>query len=189
MKLSDYAKLKGVCYKTAWRHWKLGLIKCEQLPTGTVIVLPQSDRPDKVIVYARVSSNENRDNLESQAKRVTDYCIAKGYKIADIIKEVGPGINDNRKLLENVLRRKDYYKIVVEHKDRLTRFGFNYIKILFEESGMEIEVINESQNDKDDLMQDFVAIITSFCARLYGLRRSRRKTEQLIRALENDKKT
>lgn len=189
MKLSDYAKLKGVCYKTAWRHWKLGLIKCEQLSTGTVIVLPQSDRPDKIIVYARVSSSENKSNLESQAKRVTNYCIARGYKIADIIKEIGSGVNDNRKLLEKVLRRKDYSKIVVEHKDRLTRFGFNYIKILFEESGMEIEVINESENDKDDLMQDFVSIITSFCARLYGLRRSKRKTEQLLKELQIEKKS
>ena len=77
----------------------------------------------------------------------------------------------------------------MEHKDRLTRFGFNYIKILFEESGMEIEVINESENDKDDLMQDFVSIITSFCARLYGLRRSKRKTEQLLKELQIEKKS
>ncbi|MBT9130932.1 MAG: hypothetical protein DDT41_01228 [candidate division WS2 bacterium] len=77
----------------------------------------------------------------------------------------------------------------MEHKDRLTRFGFNYLKVLFEESGMEIEVINESQNDKNDLMQDFVSIITSFCARLYGLRRSRRKTEQLLKELQIEKKS
>lgn len=77
----------------------------------------------------------------------------------------------------------------MEHKDRLTRFGFNYIKILGEESSIEVEVINEAQNDKDDLMQDFVSIITSFGARLYGLRRSKRKTEQLLKELKDEQKS
>ncbi len=76
--------------------------------------------------------------------------------------------------------------IVVEHKDRLTRFGFNYIKILLDKSGKTVEVVNEAEDGKQDLMQDFVSIITSFCARLYGLRRSKRKTEQLIKELTND---
>lgn len=189
MKLSDYAKEKGICYKTAWRHWKLGIIKCQQLSTGTIIVLPGSNRPNKVIVYARVSSSENKSNLDSQADRVISYCNAKGYIIANVIKEIGSGINDSRKLLEKVLRRKDYSKIVIEHKDRLTRFGFNYLKVLFEELGVEIEVINESSNNRDDLIHDFVSIVTSFCARLYGLRRSKRKTEQLLRELQIEKKS
>jgi len=77
----------------------------------------------------------------------------------------------------------------VEHKDRLTRFGFNYIQILFNQLGKEIEVVNETKNDKEDLMQDFISIITSFCARLYGLRRSKRKTEKIIKELKNEKKS
>jgi predicted site-specific integrase-resolvase len=76
----------------------------------------------------------------------------------------------------------------VEHKDRLTRFGFNYIQILFNQLDKEIEIVNETKNDKEDLMQDFIAIITSFCARLYGLRRSKRKTEKIINELKNEKK-
>ena len=72
---------------------------------------------------------------------------------------------------------------MVEHKDRLTRFGFNYIKVLLPDC--KIVVVNETE-DKEDLFEDFVSLVTSFCARIYGQRRSRRKTEELIRQLEND---
>ena len=75
----------------------------------------------------------------------------------------------------------------MEHKDRLTRFGYNYINILFKEQSRTIEIINYQEDQKEDLIQDFVSIITSFCTRIYGLRRSKRKTEQLIQELENDK--
>jgi predicted site-specific integrase-resolvase len=77
-------------------------------------------------------------------------------------------------------------KLVVEHKDRLTRFGFNYISILCKHIGCEIVVLNESNNDKEDLIQDFISVITSFCARIYGQRRTKRKTEALIKELQND---
>lgn len=77
-------------------------------------------------------------------------------------------------------------KIVVEHKDRLTRFGFNYLLTLLEKQGCQIEIVNEAGNDKDDLMQDLVSIITSMCARYYGLRRSKRKTEKIIQELKTD---
>lgn len=73
-------------------------------------------------------------------------------------------------------------KIVVEHKERLTRFGFNYIKELFDG---EIVVVNEAEDDKQDLIQDFTSVITSFCARIYEQRRSKRKTEKIIQELNN----
>lgn len=189
MKLSKWAKDRGVCYKTAWMMWKRGELDAYQLPTGTVIVRePKSELPNKVVIYARVSSSENKSNLESQAKRLEQYAIARGYQIYKVVKEVGSGVNDTRKQLEKILPDKNYRILIVEHKDRLTRFGFNYIKIYFEDVGKSIEVVNESGNDKGDLMQDFVSIITSFCARIYGLRRSKRKTEKIIEELENDKK-
>ena len=77
--------------------------------------------------------------------------------------------------------------ILVEHKDRLARFGTNYIEKLLSLDNRKIEVINPQMNEKDDLMQDFVSIITSFCARLYGKRRSKRQTEKLINELNKDK--
>jgi len=191
MKLSKYAQKLGVSYRTVWRLWKAGKLDAYQLPTGTIIVKEEiKDKlPDKVCIYARVSSSENKDNLKRQGERLKQYAIARGYRIYKIIEEVGSGVNDNRKKLSQLLKDKNYNKIVVEHKDRLTRLGFNYIQILFNQLGKEIEVVNEATNDKEDLMQDFISIITSFCARLYGLRRSKRKTEKIIKELKNEKKS
>ena len=76
--------------------------------------------------------------------------------------------------------------IIVEHKDRLTRFGFNYIKALLKSIGGSVIVINEVESNKEDLIQDFVSVITSFCARIYGQRRSKRKTEKLLEGLKED---
>ena len=78
--------------------------------------------------------------------------------------------------------------LLAEHKDKLTRFGFNYIDILLKSHNKKIEVINLVDNDKEDLIQDFVSLITSFCARIYGQRRSKRKIEKLIKELEDESK-
>lgn len=184
MKLSDYAKKLGVSYKTPWRMWKRGEIKATQLPTGTIIVTTEEIVPHGVAIYTRVSSAENKSNLDSQAERLKDYCIAKGYQIKYIVKEVGSGVNDNRKKLIELLLKDDYSLIICEHKDRLTRVGFNYLKVLLNKQGKDIEVVNLAEERKDDLMQDFVSIITSFCARLYSMRRRTRKTECLIQCLK-----
>ena len=189
MKLSSYAKELGISYKTVWRLWKAGKLNAYQLPTGTVIVREdiENELSNKVCIYARVSSSENKNNLKKQAERLKEYAIARGYQIYKIVEEIGSGVNDNRKKLNQLLMDKNYNKLIVEHKDRLTRFGFNYIQILFNQIGKKIEVVNEAENDKQDLMQDFISIITSFCARLYGLRRSKRKTEKIIKELKNEK--
>ena len=153
--------------------------------TGRIFVKQDLIKEQKIVIYSRVSSSENKSNLDSQADRLLQYCNAKGYKVHDIIKEVGSGLNDDRKKLIKILKDPSITKIVVEHKDRLTRFGFNYIKIL---SNAEIEVVNNVDNNEQDLMQDFVSLVTSFCARLYGRRRTRRVTEKLINSLTNDSK-
>lgn len=190
MKLSQYAKQKGITYRTAYRIWKDGFLKGEQLPTGTIIVYDeiknkQELNKNNVILYARVSSSENKSNLDSQLNRLRDYASAKGYVVIKEIKEIGSGLNDKRPKLEKIFQEDNWSKIIVEHKDRLARFGTNYIKVLLNNSNKDIEIINEIDSDKQDLMQDFVSIITSFTARLYGLRRSKIKTEEIIKALQD----
>jgi predicted site-specific integrase-resolvase len=186
MKLSEYAKMLGISYKTAWRYFKAGKLDAYQTHTGTIIVRNHKEFPMVAAIYARVSSSENKSNLESQAERLRQYAIARGYQIYKIVKEVGSGVNDNRKQLINLLKDKNYSILIVEHKDRLTRFGFNYIQLLAEEQNKNIEIVNETKDNNEDLMQDFVSIITSFCARLYGLRRSKRKTEKIIKELQGN---
>jgi putative resolvase len=189
-RLKDYASEMGVCYKTAWNWFREGKIDGYKSPSGSMYVRtePTSTKKEEyVVIYARVSSSENKSNLESQANRLTLYANAKGYQIKEVIKEIGSGINDNRTKLNKLLEDEKPTKIIVEHKDRLTRLGFNYIKTLLKRVGCEIEVVNEVDSSKEDLIQDFTSIITSFCARIYGQRRNKRKTEKLIRELENEK--
>jgi len=185
MKLSTYAKQLGISYQTAWRLFKDGKLNAYKLPTGTVIVREEESQGSEqsVAIYCRVSSSENKGNLESQKKRLLDYCAAKGYKVSRVITEVGSGINDTRKQWLSLLQDRMVRIIVVEHKDRFTRFGFAGYKTLLNTDGRDIEVVNEAENGKEDLLQDLVSIITSFCARLYGQSRCKRKTEKIIQEL------
>jgi putative resolvase len=188
MKLSEYAKKIGVHYITAFRYWKAGKIKGYKTHTGTIIVTEESVAPKsfRAALYARVSSSENKSNLESQLNRLKDYAAAKGYKVTKEISEIGSGINDTRKKFIELLKDKEINLIIIEHKDRLTRFGFNFIEVLLNNEDRKIEVINESEDNKNDLIQDFISIITSFCARIYGQRRCKRKTEKIIKELNSN---
>ena len=184
-KISQYAKKYNVTYRTVWSWVHSGKLKTVTTDTGRIIILEDEDKQvnDAVAIYARVSSSENKDNLKRQRERLENYCAAKGYKIIRTVEEIGNGLNDNRKKLESLIMDESIKKIVVEHSDRFSRFGMNYIAKLMKLQGREIEVINEQDNDRDDLMQDFVSIVTSFCARLYGQRRNKRKTERIIEEL------
>jgi len=191
MKLTDYAKKLGVTYRTAWNWYTDGKIpNTIRSPSGSIIVLEgELDRDEYVVTYARVSSSENKTNLDTQSERLQQFCIANGWVIKENIKEIGSGINDNRKKLQRLLNNEKPTTIVVEHKDRLTRFGFNYLETLLDRVGCKIIVINTANDDKEDLMQDLVSIITSFTARYYGMKRGKRKTEQIIKELNNGNNT
>lgn len=188
-KISTFAKENDLSYHTVWHMVNRGELNSVRLPTGTILIEDSKEeyKDSGVILYARVSSSENKNNLETQMDRLRNYAYAKGYTIKKEIKEIGSGLNDKRKQLESVLKKDDWNKIVVEHKDRLARFGVNYINILLEKNGKQLEIINgKEENTKEDLMEDFVSIITSFTARLYGLRRSKRKTEKIIKEINNE---
>lgn len=187
-KLSQYAKKYDVGYRTVWNWVKQGKAKAERTETNRLVIVEDEDKQvnDAVAIYARVSSSENKNNLIKQRERLENYCAAKGYKVMKVVEEIGSGLNDNRKKLESLLMDESIRKIVVEHSDRFSRFGMNYISKLLQMQGREIEVINEQSNDRDDLMQDFVSIVTSFCARLYGLRRNKRRTEKIIEELSKE---
>ena len=181
--------------RTVYRYYHSGKIQGYQDDvTGTIFILNpfkkgvESNVNNAVVLYARVSSSENKDNLEKQLDRLRLYANAKGYQVVKEIKEIGSGLNDNRAKLNNLLKNDlDTFSILlVEHKDRLTRFGFNYIDILLKTHNKEIEVINLVDSDREDLVQDFISVITSFCAKVYGQRRSKRKTEALIKELEDE---
>ena len=189
MKLSDYAKLKGVCYRTAWNWFQAGKIQnTEQLDNGTIIINSKIiiQKSKDVILYSRVSSYEQKDDLNRQLIRLREFANSNGYIIKKEFKEIASGMNDNRKILNKILTNQDYKVIIIENKDRLTRFGFNYIKTLLELQDRFIITINESNSKDDDIIKDLISIITSFCCRLYGMRRGLNKSKNIKIELNKD---
>jgi len=181
MKLSDWAKENGYCYRTAWNRYKQGRFPDVQVSdVGTIRVLAPTVKRESGIVeiYARVSSNDKKDDLQSQAQLCSQYCASKGWIVSKIHKEVASGMNDNRPKLNKIFASPPE-KLVILHKDRITRFGFNYITKLLEAKNCELIVINENSSEHEDLLKDFIAIITSFCCRLYGARRGQAKALKL----------
>ena len=177
--------------RTAYRYYHNGKLKGYQDKlTKTIFILnpfklAENENKNRVVLYSRVLSNENKDSLDKQMERLKMFALAKGYQIVKEVKEIGSGLNDNRQKLNNLFEKElnNFDILLVEHKDRLTRFGFNYIDILLKSLNKKVEVINLADN-KEDLIQDFVSCITSFCARIYGQKRSKKKTELLIKELE-----
>ncbi len=187
MKLSQYAKQQGISYRTALRWWRAGLIPGYQAATGTIIVTEPEAAPvrhQKVAIYTRVSSHEHRESLERQAERMMAYCAARGYQVHVLVKEIASGVNDSRPKLLALLKDPTITHIVVEHQDRLTRFGFRYLETLLALAGRHIEVVNVAENDQEDLLADLVSIIYSFAVRLYGQRRAKRTTEVIVKQLQ-----
>ena len=191
MKLSQYAKQQGISYSTALRWWHQGVIRGYQAPSGTIIVETEAKphaREERVAIYARVSSAEHRENLERQVERLVQYCTVRGYQVAQIVKEVGSSVNDSRPKLLALLKDQQTTRIVVEQKDRLTRFGFRYLETLLAIQSRTIEVVNLAENDQEDLNADLVAIVYSFTTRLYGQRRAKRKTERIVQELQAEER-
>ena len=187
MKLSTYAKRAGVTYKTAWRWWRQGQLDAYQTPTGTVIVRDAATPAPvtgRVALYARVSSADQKSDLKRQMERLRDYAAAKGYAVSKEVSEIASGLNDHRPRLSKLLTDPTIGTLVVEHRDRLTRFGYEYIRQLLETQGRHLEVLFPSDTE-NELVDDFVAVITSMAARIYGQRSSRLKAAKIRACVEH----
>lgn len=188
MKLSKWAKQNGICYRTAYNWFKNNQLplKAQQMPSGTIILKEELPKSNKIAIYARVSSHNKKDDLKRQVERCENFCQKNGLQIEKIYKEIASGLNDKRpKIIE--LLESNYETIIVEHKDRLTRFGFNYIETLLKKQNRKIIVINTEHEEENDLIKDMIAIITSFCCRLYGLRKGKNKTNKIKNEILNEK--
>ena len=180
IKLSQWAKNNDYTYHGAYLLYRRGgILNTKVLSTGTILVQEddqindQYDNNDSdVVIYCRVSSNKQKDDLKRQVERMSNYAISNGYNIKKIYKEVASGMNDNRKQLNSLINDQENITILVEHKDRLSRFGFNYLVKLFELKHCSIKIVNEASSDENELADDLIAIVTSFCAKLYGQRKS-----------------
>jgi predicted site-specific integrase-resolvase len=133
--------------------------------------------------YARVSSADQKAGLDRQRQRLRDYAAAKGYTVAKAVSEMASGLTDHRPQLSRLLMDPTTIgTLVVEHQDRLTRFGAEDIRQLLETQGRHLEVLFPSETDDelvDDLVDDFVAVLTSMAARLYGRRTAKRRAAHM----------
>ena len=184
MKLSAWAKANGLACKTAWRMWRDGRlpIPAEQLPTGTVIVHPPpAPSAEAVALYARVPSADQKADLERQLGRLADYASRERLSVILSASEIGPWLIGDRDDVMRLLADPAVRTIVVEHRDRLARFGAEYIEAALAAAGRKLVVVDQAER-KDDLAQDRVDVLTSFCARLYGRRAAKNRAEKAVAA-------
>ncbi len=135
-----------------------------------------------VALYARVSTQKQAENLTRQHERLIEACRERGYRIVLDCSEIASGLNDNRRQFFKVIDaacKGEVKKVVVEHRDRLTRFGFRTIERFFKGVGCTIEVLEqvEGKSEHEELVEDILTIIVSFSSRIYGARGGRKRKE------------
>lgn len=187
MKLTDWAKENGLSYVTAWRLFRAGKlpVRATQLETGTILVHPEPVAKGGVALYARVSGSDQRADLERQLGRLSLYAVRNGLQVTRAVSEVGSGLNGGRPKLMRLLTDPDVSAIVVERRDRLARFGSEYIEGAMAASGRRLIVVEEAETT-DDLVQDMIEVITSLCARLYGRRSAKNRAARAVAAAAAD---
>ena len=151
--------------------------------------LNKDNKPQQlpILLYARVSTSNQKDDLERQVDYLKSYAISKGYSF-EIITDIGSGINYNKTGLKELIQKinnKEISKIVILYKDRLVRFGFELIEYLCKLNNIEIEIIDNTTISKEaELTNDLIQIITDFASRLYGARS--KKTLKLIQEVKSN---
>jgi len=193
--ISESAKYLNVSEKTL-RNWdKLGKLKSfkttgghrryqqEDLETFIGITNNPQVKSDVVATYSRVSSHEQKTkgDLDRQSQRISEYCAKKKMNVGYIVKDVGSGLSDSRSgfvKLTNLVIEKKISKIIIEHKDRLTRFQFNFIEKMYESYGVEvIRIENNDISEEEEFVNDIMMLMASFSGKLYGKRSVKRKKE------------
>lgn len=185
VKIGDAAKMLGSSVDTLRKWEKTGeLLPARKTKGGTryydvAELLQLGDADSPTICYARVSSHDQKADLDRQHEMLETYCAAKGWR-TEVIRDPGSGMNYRKKGLQRLLEmvlRKQMRRLVLTHKDRLLRFGAELVFALCEIQGIEIVIIHKGEQPsfEEELAQDVLEIITVFSARLYGSRSKKHK--------------
>ena len=183
---------------TTLKSWKdKGILSYKKLSDKKILydidsVLNNSDINDNRlnVIYARVSNTKQHNDLLNQIELVKSYCITNGIKISKVYQDIASGMNENRKdfniLINDVISGK-IKNIYISFKDRLTRFGFDYFKNLFQKYNVNIIILDELEESnkmfQDELTEDLISIIHHFSMKLYSNRR--KKLKEIEKILEN----
>jgi len=178
--MKEASEILGVHVRTLQKWDKEGKIRCVRTVGGKRRV-PESEikrilglhEERKVIGYARVSSHARRDGLERQVEMINQYAKERGWSI-EILKDIGSGLKEDRRgfqrLLEMVTNR-EVSKVIIAYPDRLTRFGFKTLQLLFQSYGTEVIVVNQEEKaPQEELVEDLMTVISHFAGKLYGMR-------------------
>jgi putative resolvase len=145
-----------------------------------LLQITEEKQVKRYAIYARCSTQKQKDNLDRQIERLKEHCKKNGYDDVKEYSEIGSGLNDNRrqlhKLIDAVLKGEVNH-IVVEYKDRLARYGYKFLMRFFKGLGCEVEYLEDkaTKDDNEELVQDVLSLFTCFSARLYGKRGGRPK--------------
>jgi len=175
MYLRDWAIAQGIHPHTAYKRFHEGTLPVPAMRVGPRSILvnvtadPTLPKVDSVALYARVSSQDQKADLDGQVARLATFAASNDLKVTTIVTEVGSGMNGKRVKLNKLLKDPSITTIVVEHRDRLGRMNTELIESALNATGRKLLVVDNTELN-DDLVEDMVAILTSFCARLYGKR-------------------
>lgn len=185
--LSDWANQVGVSKFTAYRWFREGTLPVPAQRVGRLILVdtPAIQNADnRAVCYARISSYDQRGDLDRQVARITSWATANGLAIAEVVTEVGSAMNGKRRKLARLLTDPEAQIIIVERRDRLARFGVEHLEAALSAQHRSIRVVDEGELD-DDLVRDMTEVLTSFCARLYGRRGARNRALRAITTAKN----
>ena len=184
--LKQWAEREGVHHVTAYRWFREGRLPVPARKVGRLILVDVSGSRERaaesVVVYARVSSADQRADLDRQVARVTGWATGQGLVVSRVVTEVGSALNGHRKEFLALLREASVTTIVVEHRDRFARFGAEYVEAALAAQGRRLLVVDPAEVD-DDLVRDVTEIRTSLCARLYGRRAAVNRARRAVEAV------
>lgn len=184
VKLSVWAKQMGVSFKTAQRWYYGGKmpVPTVKTPTGRIMVcLDEPVGEGWTVLYGRVSSSDQKGDLARQIDRLRVFAAGRGLADVEVVEEIGSGLNGKRPRLLRLLANPKIRTVVVEHRDRLARFGVEYVEAALASQGRTILVV-EAGEQKLDLVQDFIDVVTSMCARIYGRRAAKNRARRALAA-------
>ena len=186
MLVKEWARLEGLHPQTVWKWCRQGTmpVPVEQTPTGMWLIhdpkyeaMPQSKGMEpRTVCYARVSSGDQKNDLQRQADRLKAFALGMGVEKPEVVTETGSGMDDKRRKLNRLLSDPTVGTLIVEHRDRLARMNAGLVESALKAQGRRIIVVDDTEPD-DDLVRDMTEVLTSFCARLYGRRAAKHKTD------------
>jgi len=193
VKLSDWARANGVHPKTAYRWWRTGTLPVPARQINARVILVDdaasahraAPELSAVGLYARVSSHDQRSDLDRQVARLCEWAAKAGARVLRIEAEVGSGMNGARAKVRRLLADPAVRTVVVEHRDRLGRMNVELVEAALSAGGRTLVVLDPAEVD-DGLVRDMTEVLTSFCARLYGRRSARNRAEKALRCAARD---